>query len=234
MLFKEQDTFLARLPQRCEPAESLSEGEDIAERPGENLLDGKQDLAGPASEGPGADVLAQVRGPLYIGGTRIEDPYCARILIVDDQRVNLRLLEGILVGAGYSNVHATADAASVVSLCQRIRPDLMLLDLHMPVLNGFQIMELIQGASGIEPFPIVMLTADTNVEMRRAALQIGAMDFLARPFDPIEVTLRARNLIVTHFLRRKLEDHARLLAEKYFRTNTLLNDSGREKEASEA
>ena len=88
------------------------------------------------------------------------------------------------------------------------------------------VLKLVQDS--LEPqtyFPILVLTADSAVETRRAALNAGAMDFLTKPFDPIEVSLRAKNLIITRFLHLKLESYARLLAEKLCSTNKLLNQN---------
>jgi DNA-binding response OmpR family regulator len=159
-------------------------------------------------------------------GTWIENPLLGRILIVDDQQANVRLLECILGDAGYKNIHSTTDARLVIQLCQEIKPDLMLLDLHMPFLSGFEVMKHVQDF--LVPrtyFPILVLTADNAVETRRAALNAGAMDILTKPFDSIEVSLRARNLITTRFLHLKLESYAQLLAEKLCSTNKLLNQN---------
>jgi DNA-binding response OmpR family regulator len=169
---------------------------------------------------------AQVSDQSVALGTWIDNPQLGRILIVDDQRANVRLLEGILGNAGYKNIHSTTDARSVIELCHELKPDLMLLDLHMPFLSGFEVMKQVQDS--LEPqtyFPILVLTADITVETRRTALNAGAMDFLTKPFDSIEVSLRAKNLITTRFLHLKVEGYARLLAEKLCSTNKLLSQN---------
>jgi two-component system sensor histidine kinase/response regulator len=156
-------------------------------------------------------------------GTCIENPKTARILIVDDQEPNIRLLERILADASYENLHATADARQVLRLCEEIQPDLILLDLHMPFLSGFEVMKQIRESLKPQSYlPILVLTADIAPDTKRAALRAGALDFLNKPFDPVEVTLRANNLLTTRFLHLRLQAHAQLLAEKLCSTNDVL------------
>ncbi len=156
-------------------------------------------------------------------GTRIENPKTGRILIVDDQQENVELLECLLREAGFENITATTDPRTVVTLCGRIEPDLIMLDLHMPPLNGFEVMQQIE--SQLQPqvyLPILVLTGDISLETRRSALDAGAADFLNKPFDAVEVALRARNLITTRFLHLRLHAYARLLADKLCSSNQLL------------
>jgi putative two-component system response regulator len=120
----------------------------------------------------------------------------AHILVVDDHPANVALLEQLLERWGYDNVVATTDSSLVVGLCREARPDLLLLDLHMPDPDGFQILEalgdLTEGESGL---PILVLTADMAPATRQRALSLGARDFLTKPFDPTEVQLRVAGLL---------------------------------------
>lgn len=160
---------------------------------------------------------------LILYGTWIENPKDARILIVDDQEPNIRLLEHILADASYENLHTTTNAREVLRLCEDIRPDLILLDLHMPYLSGFEVMKQIRESLKPQSYlPILVLTADVASDTKRAALRAGAMDFLSKPFDPVEVLLRANNLLTTRFLHLRLQSHAQLLAEKLCSTNDML------------
>jgi putative two-component system response regulator len=144
----------------------------------------------------------------------------ARILIVDDQRVNITLLEGILENAGYQNIESVTDPREAQSKFEAFKPDLVLLDLQMPHVSGFEVMtEISASLLPGEYLPILVLTADVTSETRRAALAAGAMDFLSKPFDAIEVVLRAGNLLTTRFLHLRLEHHAQLLAEKLCASN---------------
>ena len=139
----------------------------------------------------------------------------AAILIVDDEGANVLLLKRLLQQAGYTHVSSTTDPREVLPLFGAAPPDLILLDLHMPYLDGFAVLELLapQMAAGTY-LPILVLTADITPEAKRRALAMGARDFLTKPFDPTEVLLRIRNLLETRYLHRQLQDQNRLLEEK--------------------
>jgi len=125
----------------------------------------------------------------------------ARILVVDDERVNVVLLERILEQDGYRNVKSTTDSYQAAALYDEFEPDLVLLDLHMPGLDGFAVMEQLAGRiSGDSFLPILILTADIRPEVKRRALSAGAKDFVTKPFDRTEVLLRIQNLLETRFL----------------------------------
>jgi putative two-component system response regulator len=146
-----------------------------------------------------------------------EDLVDARILMVDDERANILLLERILEKAGYRNVRSTTDPETVPGLVAEFRPDLLLLDLKMPRLDGFEILELLADDASSDPdLPVLVLTADATRETRRRALAAGARDFLTKPLDVDEVLLRIANMLdirsLTLELRAKnasLEDRVR-------------------------
>src|SRR6266566_358865 len=148
----------------------------------------------------------------------------ARILIADDQPANVHLLERLLNGAGYMHIASTTDACQILPLFGEFRPDLLLLDLLMPKLDGFTIMQQLQPLVSQGPyFPILVLTADVTPETRRRALAAGARDFLTKPLDRTEVLLRIQNLLETRFLHQALQiqnDH--LEEEVRKRTERLL------------
>jgi putative two-component system response regulator len=124
-----------------------------------------------------------------------------RILIVDDQELNIHVLQRILRDAGYSHIRSTTDPCAAVALFVEYQPDLVLLDLQMPVLDGFGVLErMVELLPADGYLPILMLTADDRVESKQRALSSGAMDFLAKPFAPVEVLLRVRNLLQTRRL----------------------------------
>jgi putative two-component system response regulator len=125
----------------------------------------------------------------------------ARILVVDDERVNVVLLERILEQDGYRNLRSTTDAHEAATLYDQFEPDLVLLDLHMPGLDGFAVMDQLADRISRETFlPILILTADIRPEIKRRALSAGAKDFVTKPFDRTEVLLRIQNLLETRFL----------------------------------
>jgi putative two-component system response regulator len=132
-------------------------------------------------------------------------PKDARILVVDDERVNVVLLERILEQDGYTNVRSTTKSEQAVALYDEFEPDLILLDLHMPGLDGFAVMERLEDRIASDTFlPILILTADIRPEVKRRALSAGAKDFVTKPFDRTEVLLRIQNLLETRFLHLRL------------------------------
>ena len=130
----------------------------------------------------------------------------ARLLVVDDEASNIRLLQRILERAGYTKVRGTVDSRDVESIVDEFNPDLVLLDLHMPHMDGFAVLkQLGPRVTGAGYLPVLMLTGDATPEAKRGALSLGAKDFVAKPFDASEVLLRIRNLLETRLLYRALE-----------------------------
>src|SRR2546425_1430019 len=136
----------------------------------------------------------------------------ARILIADDEPANVRLLERLLGQAGYRNVRATTDSRQVRTLYEEFQPDLILLDLMMPRLDGVAVLEQLPIAAG-EYVPVLVLTADGTAQAKERALTAGAKDFLTKPFDRTEVLLRIKNLLDTRFAYRELERQNHSLAQ---------------------
>lgn len=129
----------------------------------------------------------------------------ATILIVDDQPANVRVLTRMLDQDGYGHILATTDPTETLALVAEHAPDLILLDLQMPRMDGFDILALLAQRSEIDRFlPVLVLTADITHEAKERALRLGAKDFLTKPFDLTEVKLRIRNLIEIRMLYRDL------------------------------
>jgi CheY-like chemotaxis protein len=130
----------------------------------------------------------------------------AKILIIDDADANLRLLEALLAKEGFEQVISTADSTKTIDLFTAFQPDLILLDLMMPVLDGYEILDLLsKNIPKDEYLPIIVLTADATIAAKRKALALGAKDFLTKPFDSIEAMLRVWNLLETRMLYKKLK-----------------------------
>jgi len=128
------------------------------------------------------------------------------ILIVDDEPRNVLLLERALAMAGFTSVHGTSDPTRTIPLCRELRPDLLILDLHMPALDGFTLMGMIgTELPGERYLPTLVLTADATEGAKKRALEAGAHDFLTKPFGLTEAILRIRNLLETRSLYRELE-----------------------------
>lgn len=133
----------------------------------------------------------------------------AKILIVDDEKANIRLLEVVLQQAGYCNVHSLSDSRQAVALFRGLAPDIVLLDLCMPHLDGFGVMAQLHQETVEHSVPILVLTADATLATRHKALKEGARDFLTKPLDSIEVLLRIHNLLEARFYSVLLEDTVR-------------------------
>ena len=136
-----------------------------------------------------------------------------KILIVDDEPANVALLEEILVENEYTRFESVTDSQIALDVCNKFQPDLVLLDLMMPPPDGFAILESLRADAGDVFLPIVVLTADTNEETKRRALQAGATDFLLKPFDHVEVALRIHNLLNSRHAHLLLDNQRAALEE---------------------
>ena len=130
----------------------------------------------------------------------------SKILVVDDQPANAQLLERIAARAGFTSVTSINDPREAVEHVRVDHPDILLLDLQMPHLDGYQLMALLREMPEAAHMPILVMTADATPEAKRLALSSGANDFLAKPFDPIEVGLRIENLLQMRWLQAQLRD----------------------------
>jgi PleD family two-component response regulator len=130
----------------------------------------------------------------------------SRILIVDDQEANVLLLERLLQHAGYKNYLSLTDSRQLLDQFRLFQPDLILLDLMMPKLDGYAVMKQLGGwlPSGVY-FPILVITADVSRTARQKALALGAKDFLTKPIDASEATQRVYNLLLTRWLFRQMD-----------------------------
>jgi len=125
----------------------------------------------------------------------------ARILIVDDQEAHVLLLERMLRAAGYLSVESTTDPTEVCKLHRQNRYAAILLDLRMPIMDGFQVMEQLKEVEGDEDFPVLVITAEPGHKLR--ALRAGARDFVTKPLDLPEVLIRVHNMIEIRLLRMR-------------------------------
>ena len=135
----------------------------------------------------------------------------ASILIVDDQAANVSLLERLLREAGYARVTSTMNSREVGALHRRNRYDLILLDLQMPGMDGFQVMEGLRTNDAEGNLLVLVITAQPGHKLR--ALQAGAKDFISKPFDLVEVKTRIHNLLEVGLLYKKLESCSRMLKQ---------------------
>lgn len=142
-------------------------------------------------------------------------PADARILIVDDTIANIALLTNMLARIGYRQLCTINDPRQTLEQVEKFKPDLIILDLIMPHLDGFQVMQQLDAVTPPETYrPILVLTAENSAKTKRKALASGATDFLNKPFDPSEIFIRIRNLLQTRFLHLATQDQNQQLEHK--------------------
>jgi PleD family two-component response regulator len=147
----------------------------------------------------------------------------APILIVDDRQSNVSLLEQILSEEGYTRVSSTTNSQEVCALHAKNRYDLILLDLQMPGMDGFQVMEGLKTIESDGYLPVIVLTAQPTHKLR--ALRAGAKDFICKPFELVEVTTRIQNMLEVRLLYRQLESSIRELQQAVQHRNAELPES---------
>ncbi|QJD70773.1 EAL domain-containing protein [Marinobacterium sp. LSUCC0821] len=148
-----------------------------------------------------------------------KDISAANILIVDDNQANVMLLEDLLEAAQFTNIASLTDPREVLPLCQEKRPDIILLDIRMPYLSGFEVMEQLKETFKESCPPIMVLTAQTDLATKTQALALGAIDFLNKPFDHFEVTQRIRNILSQYQGKHSFESGNPDIAEFFDTSN---------------
>jgi PAS domain S-box-containing protein len=151
------------------------------------------------------------------------DILAARILIVDDQESNVCLLQQMLHDAGYESVDSTMNPQEVCGLHRKHPYDLILLDLQMPGMDGFQVMEALKTNTADSYLPVIVLTAQPGHKLR--ALQVGAKDFISKPFDLVEVKIRIHNMLEVRLLYEKLESYSHVLEKRVEERTAELRES---------
>jgi CheY-like chemotaxis protein len=147
----------------------------------------------------------------------------AKVLVVDDQESNVLLLEQMLREAGYACVTSTMDSHAVVGLHRNNRYDLILLDLQMPGLDGFQVMEGLKTIETDGYLPVLVITAQPAHKLQ--ALQAGAKDFVSKPFDVLEVKTRIHNMLEVRLLYKKVENYSKALEQTVEKRTAELRES---------
>jgi PAS domain S-box-containing protein len=140
---------------------------------------------------------------------RVANVFGAAILVVDDREANVSLLEQILSEEGYTRITTTTNPLEVCDLHLKNRYDLILLDLQMPGMDGFQVMEGLKAIESEAYLPVIVLTAQPAQKLR--ALKAGARDFISKPFELVDVTTRIRNMLEVRVLYRQLESYSEVL-----------------------
>jgi PAS domain S-box-containing protein len=147
----------------------------------------------------------------------------ASILIVDDQEANVMLLEQMLRNGGYTNITTTQNPVEVLGLHQQHRYDLILLDLQMPVMDGFEVLEVLKTVEPGGYLPVLVITAQPGHKLQ--ALKAGAKDFISKPFDLVEVQTRIRNMLEVRLLYRRLANYNKQLEQTVLERTAELRES---------
>lgn len=153
----------------------------------------------------------------------------AKILIIDDLESNIDVLRGLLKMEGYTDIKSITDSRKAVETVNTYDPDLILLDLMMPHVDGYEVMEKLkeERLKSLTPgkfLPILVLTADITTQAKHKALRSGAKDFLSKPFDLIEVSYRIKNLLETQYLYQQLKSRNVVLEEKVIEFLKIMDD----------
>ncbi len=141
------------------------------------------------------------------------DPKTARILVVDDEPANLKLLSLMLRTEGYHHVDLVQDPREVLARYLAERPDLILLDINMPHLDGYEVMGQISALSDDLKPPVLVLTAQSGEDFLLRALRSGAIDFLSKPFNRRELLARVKNVLMAHLAHRLMHTQKQVLEE---------------------
>jgi len=149
----------------------------------------------------------------------------ASILIIDDQPVNIKVVEKILVQDGYTEIRSSTDPLDGIKQYQEKRADLVLLDINMPQMNGFQVIEKLRGLDADDIPPVLVLTAQTDRDSRIHALELGARDYLTKPFDRVELLTRIANMLEVGLLQRALHKENLDLEEKVRERTKAIHDT---------
>jgi CheY-like chemotaxis protein len=135
----------------------------------------------------------------------------AKVMIVDDEPINIKVVREYLSREGYTNFVTTVDATEAIEIIQREEPDVVLLDIMMPSMSGLEILERVRADKQFTDLPVIILTAASDHATKQQALDLGATEFLTKPVDPTEVLPRVRNALVVKAHQDHVKDYAREL-----------------------
>ncbi len=154
-----------------------------------------------------------------------DEIFNSRILVVDDQEANIEMLQNMLTKAGYSSIIGVSDSRKVEGLYAAYNPDLVLLDINMPHLNGFEVMEKLREVDNDSYIPVLVLTGLQDKDVMIKALNAGAQDFLSKPLNRLEMLTRIRNMVTVRLLHKQVRDQNLILEKKVQERTIELQDT---------
>ena len=169
-----------------------------------------------ATIAPAASEPARAEGhqPKTMNVTAVRDPIMeSKIMILDDEPYNVMVVRKYLRDVGYSNLLTLTDSAEALKIIAREKPSLLLLDIMMPKVSGLDILRVLRLDEQTRRFPVLVLTASTDADTKRQALDLGAADFLPKPVDPNDLTPRVRNALITKVYEERLARYAEKLEQ---------------------
>ncbi len=134
-----------------------------------------------------------------------QELHAATILVVDDEPMTAKFLEELLKHAGYKNTRSTTQPSQAFSLYRDLKPDLILVDLVVPVINGYQVIEQLKASDPKAYFPVLVITGQKDQGILMQTFELGAKDYLTKPYEADEVVLRVRNILETGLLVKKMQ-----------------------------
>lgn len=138
----------------------------------------------------------------------------SRILIVDDELQNVKVVRKYLSGSGYTNLHSATDPTDAMELIREGSPDLVLLDIVMPVISGIDILHAMSVNQELQQIPVIVLTETSDLKIKQVCLELGAADFLAKPVDPTDLLPRVRTMLLNKQYRDQAARHAEELEQQ--------------------
>ena len=144
-----------------------------------------------------------------------EFPKRTKVMLVDDEKLCIQVVAEYLKSDGYRKFVHTADSVAALSLIRQERPDVVLLDIQMPQVNGLEILQQIRADESLARTSVIILTATTNDEIKRKALDMGATDFLQKPIHRRELLTRLRNIIMARAYQDHLQQHSEMLEQLF-------------------
>lgn len=151
-----------------------------------------------------------------------------KIMIVDDEIANVLIVKKYLERVGYRSFETTTDSSAALRIIQATKPDILLLDINMPSFDGIEILRELRGSPEFKHLPVLILTANTDENIKLTCLELGATDFLLKPLDPMDLTARVRNSLKLKSFQDRLQHHATELEVKVEQRTRELEASRRE------